>query len=159
LALRRDIPAFASAFGGGDEGASDDPSAGAPARPGGGHSVAGGAVVDGAVLGDSAFALRFFPDASIAGDSPDERLLIVNLGPRTVLSAVPEPLLAPPAGLRWRLELSTDDVRYGGVATPEPETDEGWVLPAESAMVLRPEGSDRWDGPADLGDLGDASRT
>jgi maltooligosyltrehalose trehalohydrolase len=62
----------------------------------------------------------------------------VNLGPRLDLRPAPEPLLAPPVGAAWRLVLATDESRYGGIGTPEPEGDDGWSLPAESAVVLRP---------------------
>ena len=60
--------------------------------------------VDGAVLGAEALALRFFaPDADQDGE-PDagDRLLVVNLGKDLVRPGIPEPLLAAPAGQRWR---------------------------------------------------------
>ena len=50
--------------------------------------------VDGAVLANSSFVLRFF------GTDRDDRLLIVNYGPRVRLEPVPEPLLAPPPEMR-----------------------------------------------------------
>jgi len=102
--------------------------------------------VDGAVLADQAFCLRFFRPDARRGATADERLLIVNLGPALDLSPAPEPLLAPPLGLRWSLCLATDDPRYGGFGTPEPETDDGWRIPAESAVVLAPT-SDRGPRP------------
>jgi maltooligosyltrehalose trehalohydrolase len=111
LALRRSTPVFARSRRGG---------------------------VDGAVLGESAFVLRYFDDDDARGASAGERLLIVNLGPRLEVHPAPEPLLAPPAGAAWRLVIATDDARYGGIGTPEPESGEGWSLPAESAVVLRP---------------------
>jgi maltooligosyltrehalose trehalohydrolase len=88
---------------------------------------------DGAVLGDAAFVLRFFPAEG------EDRLLVVNLGRDLHWLRCPEPLLAPPAGMRWAVELSTESVRYGGSGMYEPETPaEGWRIPAESAVVLRP---------------------
>jgi len=90
--------------------------------------------VDGAVLGDAAFVLRFF------GDAGDDRLLVVNLGRQLHLPSAPEPLLAPPLGMRWRAIFSTEDPRYGGLGTPPLDTTEaGWQLPAESAVALAPE--------------------
>jgi maltooligosyltrehalose trehalohydrolase len=111
LRLRREVPVFAS-----------------PQR----------GDVDGAVLGDASFVLRFFSADGGRGASAEERLLIVNLGPSQELEPAPEPLLAPPVGSRWQLVLSTEDPRYGGSGTPEPETDDGWILPAEAAVVLEP---------------------
>src|SRR5207247_9252142 len=52
--------------------------------------------IDGAVIGTHAFVLRYF---SVNGD---DRLVIVNLGVRLHADPVAEPLLAPPAGMRWR---------------------------------------------------------
>jgi maltooligosyltrehalose trehalohydrolase len=92
-------------------------------RPGG---------VDGAVLGARAFALRFF------GEGGEDRLLLVNLGGDLHLAVVPEPLLAPPEGKQWEVQWSTEDPRYGGGATPPVEMEDGWHLPGESAVVLRP---------------------
>jgi maltooligosyltrehalose trehalohydrolase len=88
--------------------------------------------VDGAVLGPQAFALRFFaPDGS-------DRLLVVNLGRDVRLDSAPEPLLAPPEGCRWKLHWTSDDVRYGACGTPELDTQQGWRLPGETAVVLVP---------------------
>jgi maltooligosyltrehalose trehalohydrolase len=98
--------------------------------------------VDGAVLGEGAFVLRFF------GEGGDDRLLVVNLGPDLRLVPAPEPLLAPPEGMCWRTLWSSEDPRYGGSGTPPPESeDEGWAIPGEAAVALRP-------GPCD-GDAAD----
>ena len=88
--------------------------------------------VDGAVLGDSAFVVRFF-----AGDKAD-RLLVVNLGIDLELDVAPEPLLAPPEpGRGWRRLWYSDDPCYGGRGAPALEDDEGaWRIPAESATLL-----------------------
>jgi maltooligosyltrehalose trehalohydrolase len=90
--------------------------------------------VDGAIVGDRALALRFFEPHG------DDRLLLVNLGPRLHLDPMPEPLLAPRcAGLHWVTVLSTDAAAYGGWGTPPVDTvDDGWWLPAECAVLLRP---------------------
>jgi maltooligosyltrehalose trehalohydrolase len=93
-------------------------------RPGG---------LDGAVLADEAFVLRYFD-----GEQGD-RLLLVNLGRELSIDPVPEPLLAPPAGARWELRWSSEDPRYGGFGTAPVETEENWHLPGESAIVMRPD--------------------
>ncbi|PZR76315.1 MAG: malto-oligosyltrehalose trehalohydrolase [Chthoniobacterales bacterium] len=87
--------------------------------------------VDGAVLGDRSFVLRYF------GERNDERLFIVNLGPPQPLIPSPEPLLAPPFGFQWDVIWSSDDTRYGGPGTAKPFSDEGWSLPGEAAIALR----------------------
>jgi maltooligosyltrehalose trehalohydrolase len=108
--------------------------------------------VDGAVLAPWAFVLRFFgggADGAEHGDGGGDRLLVVNLGRQLHRPSAPEPLLAPPEGMRWRTVLSTEDPRYGGFGTPPVDsTEAGWQLPAESAVVLAPEpaGEDRREG-------------
>jgi len=92
-------------------------------RPGG---------VDGAVLGPEALVLRFF------GHAGDDRLLIVNLGHDLRLDPAPEPLLAPPEGRLWEIRWSSEALRYGGLGTPPVETDEGWQLRGQTAVVLAP---------------------
>ena len=88
--------------------------------------------VDGAVLGESAFVLRFF------AENDEDRLLIVNLGRTLHLNPAPEPLLAPLAWSGWRLRWSSEDPCYGGAGTPELETADNWRIPAESAVLLAP---------------------
>jgi len=88
--------------------------------------------LDGAVLAPHAFVLRFFAPAGHDAD----RLLLVNLGRDLPLRVAPEPLLAPPAGMRWEDVWSSEDPRYGGSGTPAVITDEGFRLPGEAAVVL-----------------------
>ena len=102
--------------------------------------------IDGAVLGEASFLLRFFgntADASAAGDAGDagdDRLLLVNLGNDQHLTPAPEPLLAPPEGCRWRLLWSSESPLYGGSGTTEPESEEeGWRLPGQAAVFLAPQ--------------------
>lgn len=90
----------------------------------------GRAAVDGAVLGPDSFVLRFF------GGDGDDRLVLVNFGVHVRLDPAPEPLLAPPAGRRWRVIWSSEDPAYGGRGTPPPETDEGWTLFGQAAVVM-----------------------
>jgi maltooligosyltrehalose trehalohydrolase len=93
-----------------------------------GHSVG---VLDGAVLDQDAFVLRFFHPAD--GD----RLLVVNLGRDLVLEPAPEPLLAPPAcGTHWHPIWSSEDPRYGGQGTAPLDTDDNWQIPGEAAVLL-----------------------
>jgi len=87
--------------------------------------------LDGAVLADKAFLLRWFDPAD--GD----RLLLVNLGDAVELAPAPEPLLAAPARMRWELAWSSDDPRYDGMGVVEPVSAKGWALSGESAVLLR----------------------
>ncbi|HET9426680.1 MAG TPA: malto-oligosyltrehalose trehalohydrolase [Gemmatimonadaceae bacterium] len=90
--------------------------------------------LDGAVLDDHAFVLRYFSRRH--GD----RLLVVNLGIRLKLAPATEPLLAPPTGARWITRWSSEDVEYGGYGTPPLDADDqGWVIPAQAAVLLVPE--------------------
>jgi maltooligosyltrehalose trehalohydrolase len=89
--------------------------------------------VDGAVLGERAFLLRWFED------SLGDRLLLVNFGRDLHLDQTPEPLLAPPEGCRWQILWSSEDRKYGGNGTPPPEAGDGWRVMGEAAVVLAPE--------------------
>ncbi len=91
--------------------------------------------IDGAVLGPEAFLIRWFDP-----DGDDDRLLLVNLGAELALRVTAEPLLAPPAeGQHWRLCWSSEDPRYGGHGTPEPESEQAnWRFPAHAATLLAP---------------------
>jgi maltooligosyltrehalose trehalohydrolase len=88
--------------------------------------------VDGAVLSDDAWMLRYFDRRGA------DRLLIVNLGGDLVLDPAPEPLLAPVEGHGWRLVWSSEAPRYdgGGVAPLDPAGI--WRLLGQAAMVLAP---------------------
>jgi maltooligosyltrehalose trehalohydrolase len=94
--------------------------------------------LDGAVLTERAFVLRFFSDES--GD----RLLVVNLGARLHAEPLAEPLMAPMSGADgvvrpWRTVFSSESRVYGGWGTPRLESiPEGWWIPAESAVLLAP---------------------
>lgn len=88
--------------------------------------------VDGAVLGSDALVLRYF------GDDGDDRLLVVNLGKRTLLRPASEPLLAPPFRANWKMLWSSEATRYGGTGATEIVTEKGWILPAVAAVLLEP---------------------
>jgi maltooligosyltrehalose trehalohydrolase len=92
--------------------------------------------VEGAVIGPRALALRY------EGASGDGRLLIVNLGGDLDLTPIPEPLLAPPLDCEWRILWSSDAVEYGGLGQRPLQTSPAWQVPAESAVLLRPEPSE-----------------
>jgi malto-oligosyltrehalose trehalohydrolase len=92
--------------------------------------------VDGAVLGQEAFVLRFF------GENGEDRLLIVNLGAELSLGPVPEPLLAPLEGSRWKMKWCSESPRYGGCGI-RPLKDKGcWTITAHCAVVLEPQGKE-----------------
>lgn len=98
--------------------------------------------LDGAVLGGEAFVLRFF------GNEDDDRLLLVNLGADLALDPAPQPLLAPPADMLWRIAWSSEDVRYGGAGVAPVETRQNWRLPAQAAVLLEPQPAAGVDDPA-----------
>lgn len=86
--------------------------------------------IDGAVLSEEAFLLRFFADPAA------DRLLLVNLGSDLHRQAIAEPLLAPPLDCVWQVLWSSEHPDYGGSGTPPlQERDELW-LPAGCAIVL-----------------------
>jgi maltooligosyltrehalose trehalohydrolase len=89
--------------------------------------------VDGAVISQSAFVLRFFTPGHV-----DDRLLVVNLGGDLGRSTIPEPLTAPPLRTDWALQWSSEDPAYDGGGTPDLFPDGCWQIPAESTVVLRP---------------------
>jgi maltooligosyltrehalose trehalohydrolase len=90
--------------------------------------------VDGAVLGDHAFVIRYF------ADNGSDRLLVVNLGEDLSPDIVPEPLLAPPGRERgWRRLWHSEEPCYGGRGggAGDLESENGsWRIPAESATLL-----------------------
>jgi maltooligosyltrehalose trehalohydrolase len=89
--------------------------------------------IDGAVINEAAFLLRFFGD-----DAVEDRLLVVNFGEDLPLRSIPEPLYAPPDGHKWQLLWSSEDARYGGTGQREVDTAEPWVLTAHTALLFQP---------------------
>lgn len=88
---------------------------------------------DGAVLAPGTLLLRYF------GNEDNDRLLIVNLGQDVVLDPAPEPLLSPVrGGHRWSVIWSSEDTAYGGGGKQEPEDENHWRIPAQSAVLLAP---------------------
>jgi maltooligosyltrehalose trehalohydrolase len=86
--------------------------------------------VDGAVLAEDAFVLRFF------GGELGDRLLLVNLGAQRRLEILGEPLLAPLAEGNWHLLWSSDARCYGGPGIVNPYQDSQWTLPGRSAAFF-----------------------
>jgi maltooligosyltrehalose trehalohydrolase len=96
-------------------------------------------LIEAATLGADCLALRYFAEPGSARSGRplnSDRLVIVNFGQQLRYWPCPQPLLAPPAGQHWELLWSSERVRYGGVSTPPVETDNGWQIPAEAAVVL-----------------------
>jgi maltooligosyltrehalose trehalohydrolase len=83
-------------------------------------------------LSNDALAVRYF------GEAGDDRLLLINFGCELRLSPLPCPLLAPPEGTEWQQLWSSESLEYGGSGTPKLERYDGWRLPGEAAIVLRP---------------------
>jgi maltooligosyltrehalose trehalohydrolase len=90
----------------------------------------------GAVLSPHALVLRYF-----GSGQEGDRLVLLNLGAELEVSPCPEPLLAPPPGNKWRLLLTSEHVRYGGMGSPLfPGEDEGRMrVPGQMALVLTSE--------------------
>lgn len=86
------------------------------------HALAG-RKPEGAVLNEECFVLRW-----------ENLLLLVNLGRALVLRPINEPLLANEQ--RWTTKWSSDAVEYGGGGATEPETDDGWNIPGQAAVLL-----------------------
>lgn len=89
--------------------------------------------IDGAVLSQTCFVLRFF-----SAGYRDDRLLVVNLGTELEFNPAPEPLLAPPANAEWAKLWSSDDPQYGGCGTAALDTEENWRIPGQAAVLLSP---------------------
>jgi maltooligosyltrehalose trehalohydrolase len=86
--------------------------------------------IDGAVLGDSCFVLRYLTGTR------NDRLLVVNLGTGLDLPHMPEPLLGPPAGHQWQMKWSSELPAYGGCGASAPGRFGAWHVPGESTQLL-----------------------
>ena len=96
-------------------------------------SLQGEKGIDGAVLSESCFVLRFFSD-----NFETDRLLLVNLGVDLDFNPAPEPLLAPPFSCLWAKLWSSEDPQYGGCGTAVLDSKENWKVPGQAAVVLHP---------------------
>jgi len=54
------------------------------------------------------------------------------------LDPAPEPLLAPPEFMRWKIIWSSENPKYGGSGTPPMDTLDNWYIPGHAAVVLGP---------------------
>jgi maltooligosyltrehalose trehalohydrolase len=88
--------------------------------------------LDGAVLNEDAFVIRFFG----AADSGD-RLLCVNMGRDLHLPTYPQPLTAAPLRQKWTQILSTEEPCFDGSGAPDCYENGRLYLSAHSAVVLR----------------------
>lgn len=88
--------------------------------------------IEGSVLNQDAFILRYF------GDDQETRLIIVNFGVDLPMTPIPEPLLAPPKGTDWDILWSSEDPRYGGGGTPPLSTNQYWRALGHATLVLIP---------------------
>lgn len=86
--------------------------------------------LEGARLSDDAFVLRFL------GGANGDRLLVVNFGRELRINSAPQPLLAPVERCEWRILWSSESPQYGGNGTAPLDTDAGWWVPGEAAVVL-----------------------
>jgi maltooligosyltrehalose trehalohydrolase len=89
-------------------------------------------VLDGALLDERAFCLRWWHEAG-------DRLLLVNLGPTFRQTILPEPLLAPQPLTGWTVAWSSEHPAYGGHGTPEPFTLRRLAIPAHAAVLCAPD--------------------
>jgi maltooligosyltrehalose trehalohydrolase len=90
--------------------------------------------IDGAVLSDDCFILRFFFADPVEGEL--DRLLVVNFGPYLEMIHIPEPLLAPSRGEEWTLLWNSERLEYGGTSATCPITSNGWHIAEETAFLL-----------------------
>jgi maltooligosyltrehalose trehalohydrolase len=86
--------------------------------------------IDGSVLSDEAFLLRFFSDQG------SDRLLLVNFGRGFTRSSIADPLIAPLKSGSWRTIWSSEDPAYGGAGTPPFEDEAGVHVLGHAALVL-----------------------
>jgi maltooligosyltrehalose trehalohydrolase len=87
--------------------------------------------IDGEVVGENAFLLRYFGKVS-----SQDRLLIVNLGSDLRLDPNPHPLSAPPRGCEWKVIISSEDPAYGGNSTFPLKMDGIVAIPGHAAFFV-----------------------
>jgi maltooligosyltrehalose trehalohydrolase len=88
-------------------------------------------VIDGAVLGEQAWLWRW------SAANSNDRLLIINLGTEIPVQPLAEPMLVCARGMKWNLQWSSEQPKYGGSGVENPETNHGWYIPAECAVLLQ----------------------
>jgi maltooligosyltrehalose trehalohydrolase len=90
------------------------------------------ASIDGAVLGDGCFAIRYLTDTN------DDRLLVINFGTGLDLPHLPEPLVAPPTGYQWEVKWSSESPGYGGSGSSAPGRFGPWHVSGDCTQLLVP---------------------
>jgi maltooligosyltrehalose trehalohydrolase len=93
--------------------------------------------IDGAVLGETCFVLRYLTP------NKDDRLIVVNLGTGLDLLHLPDPLVGPPTGHQWEVKWSSESPAYGGAGASAPGRFGAWHVPGESAQLLIPVRAER----------------
>jgi maltooligosyltrehalose trehalohydrolase len=88
--------------------------------------------IDGAVLGEHCFVLRYLTATH------DDRLLVVNFGTGLDLPHLPEPLVGPPRGHQWEVKWSSESPEYGGFGAYAPGRFGAWHVVGESTQLLLP---------------------
>jgi maltooligosyltrehalose trehalohydrolase len=88
--------------------------------------------LDGAVLADSCFILRYLTPTH------QDRLIVVNLGPGLDIPHLPEPLTAPPLGHIWQMRWSSESPAYGGCGSSAPGRFGPWQVTGECTQFLVP---------------------
>jgi maltooligosyltrehalose trehalohydrolase len=88
--------------------------------------------IDGAVLGDNCFLLRYLTPTE------NDRLLVVNFGTELDLPHNPEPLAGPPAGHQWQVKWSSESPTYGGTGASAPGRFGAWHVTGECTQLLVP---------------------
>jgi maltooligosyltrehalose trehalohydrolase len=88
--------------------------------------------LEGTILGNDAFLLHW------SGVEDERRLVAVNFGCDLPIRPVPHPILALPHGWQWEVLWSSEAHEYGGRGTAPLVRDDGWHLPGESTVVLKP---------------------
>jgi maltooligosyltrehalose trehalohydrolase len=88
--------------------------------------------IDGAVLGEACFVLRYLTPTL------DDRLIVVNLGTGLDLLHLPEPLIGPPPGHQWQVKWSSESPSYGGFGASPPGRFGAWHVVGESTQLLVP---------------------
>ena len=89
--------------------------------------------LDGAVLGQDCFVLRYFGHKSSL-----DRILVINLGRAIQLSPNPEPLMAPPSRQKWKLLWYSEAPLYGGNGSPPLFKEKKWNIDGHAAFFLGP---------------------
>jgi len=95
------------------------------------------AALDGAVLGESCFVIRYLTSTQ------EDRLLVINMGTGLDLPHLPEPLVAPPDGHEWQVKWSSELPIYRGIGESSPGRFGAWHVPGESTQLLIPFATDR----------------